>query len=161
MNFKKIIEEKKSYIKSVISKITPENNEDLEQEVYIKIWKNADKYEEKGKFNAWINTITANITKDYLKKMKNYNFSNNEILTSIPDTKPSPENTFNQKLRQKRIINAINNLNKNFKEIIIMYEFEGKSYEEISKKIKCPLGTVKSRLYNAKKILAEELKNLL
>src|SRR5574344_1465388 len=158
MNFKKIIEEKKSYIKSVISKITPENDEDLEQEVYIKIWKNAHKYKEKGKFNAWINTITANITKDYLKKTKNYKFSNNEILTSIPDTKPSPENTFNQKLRQKRIINAIKNLKKNFREIIIMYEFEGKSYEEISKKIKCPLGTVKSRFYNPKKILPEEVK---
>ena len=48
-----------------------------------------------------------------------------------------------------------------FKEIIIMYEINGLSYDEISNKLDIPIGTVKSRLYNAKKILAEELADLI
>ena len=62
--------------------------------------------------------------------------------------------------RQKRITKAINELKSKFKEVIIMYEIEGKSYEEISNKLNCPVGTIKSRLYNAKKELYEKLKDL-
>ena len=54
-----------------------------------------------------------------------------------------------------------NQLKPKFKEIIIMYEINGLSYEEISKKLDIPIGTVKSRLYNAKRILADELADLL
>ena len=43
----------------------------------------------------------------------------------------------------------------------MLYEIENKTYEEISQQLKCPIGTVKSRLYNAKKELAEMLKELI
>ena len=48
-----------------------------------------------------------------------------------------------------------------FKEVILLCEVEGLSYEDCSKKLKCPLGTVKSRLYNAKKELADKLYDLM
>ena len=67
----------------------------------------------------------------------------------------------NMRQRKKRIVKAINSLKPKFKEIIIMYEINGLSYEEISKKLDIPIGTVKSRLYNAKRILADELADLL
>ena len=50
MNIKKIIETNQQYVKNLIRTITnTHNNEDIEQEVYIKLWKNCDKYEENGK----------------------------------------------------------------------------------------------------------------
>ena len=48
MDLNKVITENKQNIKNIIRLITKEDNEDLEQEVYVKIWKNAEKYEEKG-----------------------------------------------------------------------------------------------------------------
>ena len=48
MDFNKVIEANKQNIKNIIRLITKEDNEDLEQEVYVKIWKNSDKYQEKG-----------------------------------------------------------------------------------------------------------------
>ena len=42
-------------------------NEDIEQEVYIRTFKNLNKYEERNKFSSWISVITANICRDYLK----------------------------------------------------------------------------------------------
>ena len=56
---------------------------------------------------------------------------------------------------------AINNLKPKFREVIMLYEIENQSYEEISQKLKCPIGTVKSRLYNAKKELATALQELM
>ena len=59
------------------------------------------------------------------------------------------------------ISRAINNLKPKFKEVVMLYEIENQSYEEISQKLKCPIGTVKSRLYNAKKELATALQELM
>ena len=56
MNFNEIIQSNKQNVKNIIRLITRQDNEDLEQEVYIKVWKNADKYEERGSFKSWINT---------------------------------------------------------------------------------------------------------
>ena len=59
------------------------------------------------------------------------------------------------------ISRVINNLKPKFKEVVMLYEIENQSYEEISQKLKCPIGTVKSRLYNAKKELASALQELM
>ena len=65
MNLKEIING--NYVKSIIKRITNEYNEDLEQEVYLKVWKNSEKYTEQGNLKAWVSTIAANVSKDYLK----------------------------------------------------------------------------------------------
>ncbi|NLF83015.1 MAG: sigma-70 family RNA polymerase sigma factor, partial [Candidatus Gastranaerophilales bacterium] len=56
---------------------------------------------------------------------------------------------------------AIENLKPKFKEVIILYDMKEMSYEEISAKLNCPVGTVKSRLFNARKQLQTELADLL
>ena len=75
--------------------------------------------------------------------------------------KENPESVFIQKQRQKRIVKAINSLKPKLKEVVMMYEIDGLSYEYIAKELNCPIGTVKSRLFNAKKELAILLEDLL
>ena len=151
-------------IKQIIKKFTGEYNEDLEQEVYIRTLKNIDKYKEQNKFTQWICTITANICRDYLKSSYFKNNKNtdydNDILekTSIKQT---PETIYTQKERQKLVLKAVNSLPKKMKKVIILYEFEDYSYEKISKKLNVPIGTVKSRINNARKILEEKLSFLI
>ena len=165
MDLKEIIINHGNTVRSIIKRITNEQNEDLEQEVYTKIWKNSDKYEEKGVLNAWIRTISANLSKDYLKSsQKNLsdNTTNDEtVFEFVADKKETPESLMLKRERQQMISEAINKLKPKFKEVIMLYEIENQSYEEISQKIKCPIGTVKSRLYNAKKELAVMLENLI
>ena len=67
MDFKELIKKNKTNVKNIIKLITKQENEDLEQEVYIRAWKNAERYKEQGSFKSWINTIAKNISKDYLK----------------------------------------------------------------------------------------------
>lgn len=166
MNIKKIIETNQQYIKNLIRTITnTHNNEDIEQEVYIKLWKNRDKYEENGKFKSWIKTITLNATRDFLKskqnKLSNVTVNDDDILKNIHDNTSYTENKIINLETRKAVIDAIENLSKNHREVIILYEFYNLSYEDIAKKLNCPLGTIKSRIYTAKKILAQDLKNLL
>lgn len=165
MNFNEVIKSNKQNIKNIIRLITKEDNEDIEQEVYLKIWKNSDKYKEKGSIKSWISTITKNTSLDYLKsayhKISKTSTSDDFTVTNIKDKKTSPDDNVMKLERQKTIINAINSLKPKFKEVIIMCEINGYSYEECAQKLKCPLGTVKSRIYNAKKELAEKLKDLL
>ena len=165
MDLKEIIDTHGAVVRSIIKRITNEQNEDLEQEVYCRVWKNSDKYKEKGTFSAWIRTISANISKDYLKssqkKLSDNSTADETVLTLVKSNKETPEEALLKIERQKRITEAINKLKPKFKEVIMLYEIENKSYEEISQRIKCPIGTVKSRLYNAKKELAEMLADLL
>lgn len=160
---KKIIDTHQFHVRGIIKRVTGCYNEDLEQEVYIKAWKNIDSYEEKGKFANWIKTIASNVSKDYLRsrcfkqKMKEEN--DEEKIINISD-KQNPEKSLSQKERQKIIITAINDLPPKFKEVVMLFDIEDMSYEEISIKINCPVGTVKSRLFNARKKLYEKLKDL-
>ena len=165
MDFKELIKKNQNNVKGIIKLITKEANEDLEQEVYIKAWKNSDKYIEQGNFKSWINTIAKNVSKDYLKSAykKNLNNSTSEeaVLNTIKDKKETPELKLIKNERQTQIINAINSLKPKFKEVIMLCEIQGYSYEDCARRLKCPLGTVKSRIYNAKKELAEKLEHLI
>lgn len=166
MNFKDIFQNKQK-IKNIIKLVTKENAEvceDLEQEVYIKAFKNKDKYKETGKFSNWITTITYNVSKDYLKSAKKRyetQFEDENKIINIKDKSISLEAKMLQKERQTRISGAINSLNKKMRDVIILSEIENLTYEEIARRLNCPVGTVKSRIYNAKKELYNILEDLI
>lgn len=139
-------------------------NEDIEQEVYIRTFKNLNKYEERNKFSSWISVITANICRDYLrsaffKNQKNTLFDEDIVLSAKSNNQP--ERILTQKERQKAVLKAVDLLPSKLKKVIILYEFEDLSYEQISKKLNIPIGTVKSRISNARKLLQSSLQFLL
>src|SRR5574344_1567528 len=139
MDFNKVIKENKQNIKNIIRLITKEDNEDLEQEVYVKIWKNSDKYKEQGSGKSWISSIAKNASLDYLKssyhKVFQTSTSDDFVIESIKDKKVTPEDKVVRLDRQKIIVNAINSLKPKFKEVIMMCEINGYSYEECAKRL--------------------------
>lgn len=145
--------------------MTGSYNEDIEQEVYIRTLKHLDKYQENGRFKSWISTITANLCRDYMKssyfKHSKNTITEEDELIQIRDEKENPEETFIRKQRQKQIMDAIDALKPKLREVIIMYEMQDMNYEQIAEKIKCPVGTVRSRLFNARKELSITLKDLI
>lgn len=162
---KNIIDKYNKLIKSIIVKFIGNGDEDLEQEVYVHVWKNLDSYKEKGKLRQWIGKITANICRDYLKSSKNKNnhsaISNDEYeYSNIPD-KNNLEQSFEDKQKKMIIAKAVNNLKPRLADVIIMYEIDCLTYDEIAQKTNCSIGTVKSRLHTARQALYEELKDLM
>ncbi len=165
MDFRDLIKQNKENVRNIIKLITKETNEDLEQEVFVKIWKNQDKYLEKGSLKSWINTVAKNLSKDYLRlasrRYEQKTVSDDETVNAIQDTKVTPELRLQSKLRQKRIIKAIDSLKPKSKEVIMLCEIEGYTYEQTAETLGVPVGTIKSRVYKAKKELAERLSDLL
>ena len=161
---KNIIEQNKYKIQSIIKRFVGTPNEDLEQEIFLRIWRRLDTYKEQNKFSQWVSTVASNVCKDFLKS-KDYKTSSNQISDddAISNVKSSdyPETILDKKLRQRLILKAVDNLPKKLKQVVILYEFEGYSYEQISKKLNIPEGTIKSRLFNARKVLMGQLKELL
>lgn len=153
-------------IRNLIVSFTGKKNfQDVQQEVYIKIWKNLPKYNDSGKLPGWIKAVTVNTCKDHLKSKQfrqeaNTNLDEDNIVR-IKDKKAAPDSLVLQQERQKQIVRAIEKLKPKFKEVIFLYDIEELTYEEISRKLKCPAGTVKSRLFNARKQLQIELADLL
>ncbi len=160
---KQIIAENQSRVKAIIRKLTGSYNEDIEQEVYIKTWRNLENYKEEGKFTQWISALTANVCRDYFKS-KQYkigvNQLNDEDILQEVASSQSQEEILDAKQRQKIILKAVDALPRKLRQVVILFEFEEMTYEQISKKIGVPEGTIKSRLFNARKILAEKLKKL-
>ena len=165
MNLEEIVKVNKQTVKNLIKSLIKKENEDLEQEVYIKLLKNSDKYQEQGNFSAWLKTVVVNTVKDFFKsscyKKELSSVYDESIILNEKSNTLSPEDKVISIERQKYIINAIDNLKPKFREVIMLCEIYGYSYEQAAKKLNCPLGTIKSRIYNAKKILATEFEQLL
>ncbi len=159
-----IIEQNKGLIKAIIKKITGSYNDDIEQEVYIKTWKNIDNYKESGKLKSWIATITANVCKDYFKSSsykQNLREVRDEAVLENKAVIASQEKIIDGKKRQKIILKAIDELPYKMRKVVVLFEFEDFSIADIAQKLGEPEGTVKSRLFNARKVLAKKLKFLL
>lgn len=158
-----LIKENRSRIRSIIKKMTGSYNEDIEQEVYLKTWEHKTTYTEEGKFTSWIAMLTANLCRDYFRT-KQYKTSSLQVsedaIGEIQDKSSSAEDVIDAKKRQKLILKAVDALPSKMRDVIIYYEFEEMSYEEIAARLKISTGTVKSRLFNARSILSEKLSYL-
>lgn len=153
----------RNLVRAIIRKFTGGSNEDLEQEIYLKAWQNRDTYEAQGKESAWLGAVAANMCKDYLRsrffREDKAKVGGDEMLEKM-SVSSRAEEKIDAKKRQKIILNAIDNLPRDLRKVIVWYEFEEKSYAEIAKKLNIPEGTVKSRLSSARKILAQQLQFL-
>ncbi len=160
---KDIILQYQGKIRAVIRKLTGSENEDIEQEVYIKAWRNMDNYEDKGKFSQWICMIAANVCRDYFRsrqyKISACSVSSEDVINKVR-VGGRQEEIVDAKSRQKIILKAVDDLPKKMRQVVVWHEFEELSIEQIAKKLGVSEGTVKSRLFNARKVLSEKLQFL-
>ena len=132
----------------------------MEQEVYIKTWKNLDNYQEQGNFKSWLAKIAKNVCLDYFKSSTYHQQSKEVCGEEILQNKAvivNQDKVLDAKARQKIILKAIDELPIKMRKVVYWFEFEDMSIADIAKRLGDPEGTVKSRLYNARKILAEKL----
>lgn len=131
---------------------------DLLQETLYKALANQDKYSRGTNIRAWLFTIMRNIfINDYRRKSKQrtiFDNSSNESL--ISSGKIVVSNGGEDSLHMKEIHRAIYQLPQIFKIPFLLY-FEGYRYYEISESLDEPLGTIKSRIHFARKLLKEQL----
>jgi len=132
---------------------------DLFQETLYKALANQDKYSTGTNIKAWLFTIMRNIfINDYRRKVKQRTiFDNSPNEATINSGKIVVSNEGENRLRAKEIHEAIYQLPQIFKIPFLLY-FEGYRYHEISGSLNEPLGTVKSRIHFARKLLRKQLR---
>jgi RNA polymerase sigma factor (sigma-70 family) len=135
-----------------------EDAKDLLQETMYRALSNQEKYSAGTNIKAWLYTIMRNIfINNYRRKAKqNTIFDNtpNEFLLNYNQV--TTANTAEVNLKMKDIQAAIHKLPEIFRNPFMLY-FEGYKYHEISKALNEPLGTIKSRIHFARKLLKEQL----
>ncbi len=138
-------------------------SEDIVQETFYRVYKNKHYYKEVAKFSTWIYTIAGNLAKTELRRRKRrkvfsiHKESPVDKELDLPDLKSDPEREVNTVVTEKIIQKAIGRLPVKFRQVIVLRDIQGFSYEEISSIIKVPLGTVKSRVNRARLKLQEDL----
>ena len=135
-----------------------ETAKDLFQETLYKALTNRDKYNAGTNIKAWLYAIMRNIfINDYRKKAKQriiFDNTSDELL--INSGRATVNNSGETSLQLKEILQAIYQLPQIFKIPFLLY-FEGYRYYEIAESLSEPLGTIKSRIHFARKLLKEQL----
>jgi RNA polymerase sigma factor (sigma-70 family) len=131
---------------------------DLFQETMYKALANQEKYSTGTNIKAWLFTIMRNIfINDYRRKVKQrtiFDSNANEVL--IDSARTSVINGGENSLQLKEIKWAIHHLPQIFKTPFLLY-FEGYRYHEIAESLNEPLGTIKSRIHFARKLLKDQI----
>ena len=138
--------------------------EDLAQETFLKVYLKKDSYREISKFSTWMYTIASNLAKTELRKIKRrktYSISeisdgDREVNFFVQDENSDDKLDDNE---SNILHESIFELEEDFRTIIILREIQELSYENISKILKLPLGTVKSRINRGKLKLRDILVN--
>ena len=140
-----------------------EHAEDIVQETFIRLYEKKHYYKPIAKFSTWIYTIARNLaTTELRKKSRNKilylsQMNNHKKDYDLNSKEPELNSKIENEFLMKEIHVAIDKLPENYKSVIILRDIQGLGYEQISKIVGVPLGTVKSRINRARLQLQVDL----
>jgi RNA polymerase sigma-70 factor (ECF subfamily) len=139
-----------------------EEAKDLAQEVFISVFESIKDLREEVKFEAWLTQITLNHCQNRLKYLKRRQYfdsdslddpiktEDGEMIREIYDPSDNPEILYEKKMVQQFIQRGLLKLKEDQRELLVLRDLQGFSYEEIGKLCGLPEGTVKSKLHRAR-----------
>jgi RNA polymerase sigma-70 factor (ECF subfamily) len=146
---------------------------EIVQEAFISAYKNIKGFKGKAKFATWLYAICINLSKNRLKQLQTRRYreaysTNDPIVTpdgeikgDPPSSEPSALDRLEARDVQQQVQGCINVLDAEFREVLILRDIQGFSYDEISAMLKVPEGTVKSRLFRAREAVKDCLKGVM
>lgn len=138
--------------------------EDLVQEVFIRVYRHLHRFDRSKKFSTWVYTIASNLAKNELR-----NRSRNPLVLfqtmqgagddedrplQFEDNTSRPDDMYRKRHLRELVEDTVAKLPEHHRQVFVLRELEGKSYEEIAEITDCNLGTVKSRLNRARTAFA-------
>jgi RNA polymerase sigma-70 factor (ECF subfamily) len=146
-----------------------EEAKDLAQEVFITVFESIKDLKEEIKFDAWLTQITLNHCRNRWKYLKRRHYFNSDSLDdpietedgkmprAIDDPSDNPETLYEKKMIQQFIQGGLLKLNEDQREVLVLRDLQGFSYEEMGELLGLPEGTIKSKLHRARMDLKEIL----
>jgi RNA polymerase sigma-70 factor, ECF subfamily len=141
-----------------------ERAEDLVQEVFIRVYRHLHRFDRSKKFSTWIYTIASNLAKNELRNRSRNplilfqtikrNWEDEDRPLQFEDPASRPDDLFRKRYLRELVEGSVQKLPPHHRQVFVLRELEGKSYEEIAEITACNLGTVKSRLNRARNAFA-------
>jgi len=161
--FRLLIHQNKRLVGHVIYRLVnnEQDREDLAQEVFLRVYQNLGRFEQKSKLSTWIARIAFNTTINYLEKKRVPLFEDmcgeGESIDSCPARLPTPGDITESRQNGVSLSMEIDKLPVQYGLILSLYHLQEMSYREIGEVMQMPDGTVKSYLFRARKMLKEKL----
>jgi RNA polymerase sigma-70 factor (ECF subfamily) len=149
-----------------------EEAKDLAQEVFLSVFESIKNLREEVKFEPWLIQITVNHCRNRWKYLKRKKYFQSDSLDDLIETEegerprqvydPSdnPETLLEKKMIQDLIQRGLLQLKEDQRELIVLRDLQGFSYEEIGKLFSLPEGTVKSKIHRARMDFKEQLERI-
>lgn len=146
---------------------------EIVQDAFVSAYKAMKSFQEKSSFATWLYTIVLNTSRNRIRQQKVQRSreafsideplkrSNGTIQLEPVSPDPSVIEALEQKDIQKKVQECINRLESDFKEVLVLRDIQGFSYEEISQVLSVAEGTVKSRLFRARTSMKDCLKKIM
>src|SRR5581483_11877211 len=142
-----------------------ERGEDLVQEVFIRVYRHLHRFDRSKKFSTWVYTIASNLAKNELRNRSRNplvlfqtirrNWEDEDRPLKFEDPASRPDDLYRKRHLRELVEASVARLPEHHRQVFILRELEGKSYEGIAEITACNLGTVKSRLNRARTSFAE------
>ena len=135
---------------------------DLSQEAWVKGWQRLKQFQGESSFVTWMTRIVINLCLDQLRKHKRQRAESIEQLEDdlggverqMPAVTINPTEGLERMELRARIDKALGQLSYEHRTVLILHEFEDLEYKEIAKRMQCSIGTVMSRLFYARRKMA-------
>lgn len=158
--FRKLYDEYKLKVYNTARNITKDEKaaEDILQEVFVTIYTKLYKLKKPAAFDVWLYKIVVNCCNNYFRKNKNSISSEDSVIENLAgEDKEIPNEILEKKESYEELKKCIDKLSDKLRICIVFYYFNDMSIKEIAEVLNCSEGTVKSRLFKAKKNLEKEL----
>lgn len=131
---------------------------DATQETFLTVFRKADRYKAQAAFSTWLYRVAVNTCYDHLRRKKR------KRADSLPESYDPPDiaagDAFESIEVRPDIERALNGLSPEFRSAVVLVDMQGMSLDQASDTLDVPTGTMKSRLFRARKQLARSLGNL-
>jgi len=135
--------------------------EDIAQEAFIKSYKSIESFREESSFYTWVYRIAVNTAKNYLVSSKRRDetlmsdFSEDESFYPEKLDIDSPQGLLDASELRDIIFETLSSLGEETRTALSLREFDGLSYEQIAEIVRCPVGTVRSRIFRGREMIEE------
>jgi RNA polymerase sigma-70 factor (ECF subfamily) len=149
---------------------SPEDAQDLTQEVFIKMYRTLNSYDlGRGAFMTWVTTVTRNLLVDHFRKSKQNRMTDSldsvasehedamPLSEQIPDRRAPPDSGVQSRETREAVHRALQKLSPELREAVILRDLQDMDYREIAGVLRVPEGTVKSRINRGRAELARLL----
>lgn len=138
-----------------------EDAKDMAQEAFIRAYSSLDSFRGDSKFSVWLYRLTSNVCIDFLRSrgrkqtvsLTVEDEDEDPAELEIPDERFSPEKALEKRELRESVSRGLETLSPEYRQILLLREISGMSYEEIGKALDLEEGTVKSRIFRARKKL--------